>query len=218
MVLPIETFKHPSTEKDCHRESGSDVLFQRFIAAIVWPGAKPGCCCIIGEELQASLVRKQRKPKFYYMDSIQAPDHNSMIQKCVDLSVRYPIKTFYSTQEKAALNILQDWNSDQGDNDLQVIWTRIPSCYEEDGNIEYHLNVLKSLMNPAAERLLWLAKGPIKSELANIPGNVSNIHHSDFPQVAALAYAVTSLEADPYCSSDEISSVITDYDLFGKSN
>jgi hypothetical protein len=214
MTLTIETFKHPSTETYCHRVSG--VLIQRFNAAIVWPGQNPGCCCVVGEEFQKEISRKQRKPKFYYIDSVQASDHREMIRKCVDILARIPIETFYSTQEKAAIYTLQDWNSEQGDNNLQEIWTQVPSCYQEDGNIEYHLSVLKELMNPTAERLLWLDMGQIRSELANIPANVINILHSEFPQAAALAYVTTSLEADPYCPNDEVSLAKTDYDLFGK--
>jgi hypothetical protein len=214
MLSIIETSKDPSTETYYHLVSNAKI--QRFNAAIVWPGEKPGHCCVVGEEFQKEIIRKQRKPKFYYIDSVQASDHREMIQRCVDILSRFPVETFYSTREKAAIYTLQDWNSDQGDNDLQEIWTQVPCYYEEDGNIEYHLNVLKGLMNPAAERLLWLDKGPIKSELANIPGNVDKIHHGEFPQAAALAYVVTSLEADPYCPSDEVSLAKTDYDLFGK--
>lgn len=214
MTLTIETFKDPSTDSYYHRVSG--VLIQRFNAAIVWPGQNPGCCCVVGEEFQKEIFRRQRKPKFYYIDSVQASDHREMIRRCVDILARYPIETFYSTQEKAAIYTLQDWNSEQGDNNLHEIWTQVPCCYEEDGNIEYQLNVLKEIMNRAAERLLWLDKGHIRSELANIPANVSNILHSEFPQSAALAYVVTSLEADPYFPHDKVSMVKTDYDLFAK--
>jgi len=167
--------------------------YRRVVGGIAWPGNSPGFACVVGEEILPAVGSKDHH--LYVLAEVEEADVHTLFRRSVELAVKYHASYFYGRNDRAMINLLDLWNRNSKEQGTGVL--NFGSAFSsEEGKINYHLNVIKSLLLP--ERTLLHLSDKIESPklpayIESLSLNATAVEDTDYPAVAALGYAVTLL-------------------------
>ncbi len=165
--------------------------YQRVVAGIGWPGAKPGAVCVIDEEAT------YRAPNLYLLDEIEESDPGEFFRVCTDLEGKYSIGKFCSRLDEANLEYLSMWNRQRRESRLSTLSVS-GAPFSDDGRVQYHLSIVKDKLR-MEQKSLHLGDSRVSGLLVEIQtGEVSDIKDSEHPLIASLCYAVSALTVWKY--------------------
>jgi len=161
-------------------------LYQRVVAGIGWPGAKPGAVCVVGEEAGF------RDFQHYLLAEAEEHDPGEFLKICVDLQGKYSISGFYGRSDEANLEYLNQWNKERRDKHLSPLYVS-SAPFSDDGRLQYHLSIVKDKLR-VEQKSLHLGESRVSGLLMEIQADeLGKVVDSEHPLVAALAYAVSTL-------------------------
>lgn len=182
--------------------------YRRVVGGIAWPGDFPGFAVVIGEESYPAVGSKDYH--LYVLAEAEEMDVHQLFRRCADLSVKYSVKydvfPFYGRRDQAMMSLLNLWHRDARDNRRDV-FDFDSALNSDNGNISYHINVVKELLLPE-RKILHLSdvieKPKLPAHIQSLPPNVGSIPTDiEYPAVAALGYAVTFLKSFRYDDYEE---------------
>ena len=177
--------------------------FNRVIGGFAWPAENPGFSILIGEQLELD-DRKSNSMltrKYHVITEFENHSMDMLVRWSITRGVTYKCNGFYGRIKKGhgkgkplpAMNFLESWNMDAYRKRVKSFYVYEAPYIENDGHIEYHLNILKGLLDPN-KTILFLHDSILKGYLLNIPTDVTKVNDLDYPAVSALAYAASALE------------------------
>lgn len=178
--------------------------FNRIFGGFAWPAENPGFAVVVGEELTYLDVQEHAKApqlerKYHVINEFESHNIDLLVKMAIVMKVRHKTQSFYGRLHRGqgkplpAMNYLESWNNDAHRRKVKSFYILEAPYVEETGLIQYHLNILKPLLDPR-KKLLKLYDSKLKMYLTKIPVDVTRIRDTDRSQVAALAYAVSALE------------------------
>lgn len=177
--------------------------FNRVFGGFAWPAENPGFSILIGE--QVDIIDTSSTPelsrRYHVIDEKEDHSMDMLIRWSITRGFSNKCNGFYGRTKKGqgqgkplpAMNFLESWNNDAYRKRVKSFYIYDSPYVEQNGYIEYHLNILKPLLDPNKKRLA-LYNSILKGYLLNIPQDISKINDLDFPAVSALAYAISALE------------------------
>jgi hypothetical protein len=160
--------------------------YQRVVAGIGWPSAKPGAICIVGEEAS------YRAPNLYLLDEVEESDPGEFFRVCLDLEGKFKVSGFYSRLDEVNLEYLSMWNKQRRESRLSTL-SISGAPFSDDGRLQYHLSIAKDKLR-VEQKSLHLGEARVAGLLTEIlTSELADIKDVDNPLIAALAYAVAAL-------------------------
>ncbi len=160
--------------------------YQRVVAGIGWPSAKPGAICIVGEEAS------YRAPNLYLLDEVEESDPGEFFRVCLDLEGKFKVSGFYSRLDEVNLEYLSMWNKQRRESRLSTL-SISGAPFSDDGRLQYHLSIVKDKLR-VEQKSLHLGEARVAGLLTEIQtSELADIKDVDNPLIAALAYAVAAL-------------------------
>lgn len=178
--------------------------YRRVVGGIAWPGDFPGFAVVIGEESYPANGSKDHH--LYVLAEAEEVDVHQLFGRCAELSGKYDVFSFYGRRDQAMMSLLNLWHRDARDNRRDV-FDFDSALNSDNGNISYHINVVKELLLPE-RKILHLSdvieKPKLPAHIQSLPPNVGSIPTDiEYPAVAALGYAVTLLAEFSYDYEEE---------------
>ena len=169
-------------------EDGREYGLYRPRCAFQLPRSNQGAVVIIAEEYQ---FRKAKQ--LYLLYEFTTDDAGLLLEKVKELQYVLEIREIYTRLIPSEINMLQFANHASWLKKRKEISVLTPLPCDDNGNIDYHLTVLRGLTRPENTRLIFRAGSSLETELAALPANPYNIKDDDHPLVAALCYGIVSL-------------------------
>jgi hypothetical protein len=161
-------------------------LYQRVVAGIGWPGAKPGAVCVVGEEAGF------RDFQHYLLAEVEEHDLGKFLKICVDLQGKYSISGLYGRLDEASLEYHNQWNKARRDKHLSPLYVS-SAPFSDDGRLQYHLSIVKDKLR-VEQKSLFLGEARVAGLLTEIQASeLVDIRDSEHPLIASLCYAVSAL-------------------------
>ncbi len=174
---------------------GKDLEIGRIVGGLAWPGEKPGFAVVIGEDHYPRVGSGLFNGLYHYhlLDEFEEWDLGKLLTRCTDFTGYFKIKDFYArTSYKPSMDWIYSWNR----NEKEEFYPSYVSGSKENGQITWQIN---NLLHCANKQTLHLSRGPKTEgylrEIQQI--DISTATDMQFPSVAALGYAVSSLTEYP---------------------
>jgi len=168
--------------------------YSRVVGGFAWPGNSSGFAVVVGEEIYPAVGSKDHH--LYVLAEVEETDVNTLFKRCVELAVKYHASFFYGRYDLAMINSLNLWNRNSLEQGA-AIFNFDQALFSDEGKINYHLNVIKSLLLPERKflHLSDIIESPkLPAHIQNLPPNAyATATDTEYPAVAALGYAVTLL-------------------------
>jgi len=170
----------------------SQRVYQRVVAGIGWPDAKPGAVCVVGEESGF------RPPyQLYLLAEAEEHDAGKFFKICLDLQGKFKISGFYSRLDEVNCEYLNMSNKQRRESRLSTLFVS-SAPFSDTGSLQYHLNIVKDKLR-IEQKTLHLGESRVAGLLAEIQtGELAEIKDSTNPLVTALCYAVSALTVWEY--------------------
>jgi hypothetical protein len=173
-----------------NRETGED--YWSLAGAVAFPALRtPGFVVIV------AVIRDgdSEEPVFKVLDEIEESSIDALLKSCARLRYRYgyphQLEYFYGDPERY-MAIVSDFNRRQD----RGLYLAHPSDFQAQNRSEIYLERIWSYLKPGPDGKKRLILGKcerLRSHLQNLPKEVQSIE--DYPGVAALGYALHSLES-----------------------
>jgi len=162
-------------------------LYQRVLAGIGWPSAKPGAVCVVGEETGFKAPYQH-----YLLAEREEADPGEFFKVCVDLEGKFKISGFYSRLDEPSLEYLSQWNRERRESHLSTLHVSA-APFSDTGSLQYHLSLAKDKLR-VHQKTLHLGESRVSGLLAEIQtGELVDIKDAEQPLIAALCYAAAAL-------------------------
>ena len=174
-----------------------DLELGRIIGGIAWPGEKSGYAVVVGEE---DHPRKGGKVRHcHVLSEVEEWNKVELIKACVELQGLYRTIGFYGRRDPASMFALWGMNSGARAGRSEELDFQ-PAPMSDTGKIEYHIDLLAKKLSHDSKSL-YLNRGDVALKLDIPHEEYGTATDSKFPAVAALGYAVATL--DTYEPPDE---------------
>jgi len=164
----------------------------RILGGIAWPGDnKSGFAVVVGADTFPEIGG--RIHHYHLLSEVEDNDTGQLLRKCAELKTRFEVENFYGRYDESIVNYLTFWNRDARDRHIPEFHV-YPAPSSEGGKIGYHLNLLRNRLQSARKTLHLLGQSRLPGYLSELPANGAvTINDSQYPAVAALGYAVSTL-------------------------
>jgi hypothetical protein len=177
------------------KHEGKDLELGRIVGGLAWPGEKPGFAVVIGEDLYPKLGSGLFNGLYHYylLGEYEGWDLGELLTCCTYFTRYFNIKDFYArTNYKPSMDWIYSWNR----NEKEKFYPSYATGSKENGQITWQIN---NLLHCANKQTLHLSRGPKTEgylrEIQQI--DISTATDMQFPSIAALGYAVSSLTEYP---------------------
>ena len=178
--------------------------YRRVVGGIAWPGNSSGFAVVVGEEIYPAVGSKDHH--LYVLAEVEETDVYTLFKRCVELAVKYQASFFYGRYDLAMINSLNLWNRNSLEQGT-AMFNFNSALFSDEGKINYHLNVIKSLILPERKflHLSDIIESPkLPAYIQSLPPNIyATATDIEYPAVAALGYAVTFLVEFRYDDYEE---------------
>lgn len=168
-----------------HFPREEDARFSRIFAGVAWPAVRPGFVVVVGEHREEYILGR---PKVLVLDEAEDGRLWHVVEKAAALREYYhPERVYGDAGHVAAMQFVAEWAG----RGLAVAHSLLCAM---DAPMSYALPVLKRALDVGR---LELPKGcRLAGELLTAPAHedLAKLHLSDYPALAALAFAVLGLE------------------------
>ncbi len=169
-----------------HFPIDEDAKYSRIFGGVAWPAVRPGFIVIVGEHKQEHVAGL---PQLVVLDEAVEARLWHVVEKAAALRMYYHPESIYTdTGHVAALQFIAER---QG----QGLWVEHSLLCAMEGPLGYALPVLKRLLDLG--RLGVPKTSLLQGELMTAPvhEDLAKLRLSDYPALAALAFAVLGLES-----------------------
>ncbi len=169
-----------------HFPIDEDARYARLGVGVAWPAVRPGFVVVLGEHSRDYVADR---PKLIVLDEASDDRLWHVVERAAALRFYYrPERLWADTGHVAAMQFVQEY-AGQG---LHVEHSLLCAM---DGPLSYALPVLKRLLD--VERLIVPKGSLLQGELLLAPAHedLATLRLSDYPALAALAFAVLGLES-----------------------
>lgn len=171
---------------------GKRIEIGRILGGIAWPGEKPGCAVVIGEEALPEIGN--RVYHLHLLEETEKLESGQLIRQCIDLKREYPDLEFIGRNDEGNRRFLDLWNNERRGPEFFVYSPPGPS----EDYIQYYLTILLDKLQPERTTLHLPKESKLPGYLLEIPQNEIRVAtNSQYPAVAALGYAVATLTEIP---------------------
>ncbi len=187
------------------------IFFQRIVGGIAWPGDRPGFVCVVGEETSYRLPHQ-----LHLLAEAEKQDTSELIKRCRELQATWKVQEFYARLPEHILQYL-GLSNEQARGRYQKSFQVLEAPFSSDPRIAYHLQLLRDTLKPAQKGLHLGTDSRLSSALLELPvDKAASAKDTDFPAVAALAYAVAALTVwEPLDDEDRPDTTDDQYEIFG---
>lgn len=197
----------------CFYDEIEQRYYQRICAGFVPPANRQGALVVLGEEAT------WRPPAHvFWLADAQEQTLDKLILRAIDFQREFLIQDFYGrTNDESVMRYLNLWNRDQRDRRMTGLYvSSAPNC---EGNISYHVSILRDRLNPNKKTLHIGKSKRLPAALQELPaGEIATATDRDFPMVAALGYAVSALSEWEYYEGPRPTRAKMDYDVLNYMN
>lgn len=168
-----------------HFPREEDVKFSRIFIGAAWPAVRPGFVAVVGEHASECILGR---PKLVVLDEASDDRLWHVVERLAALREYYhPEKVLADAGHVAAMQFAADFR----EKGLTVEHSMLCAM---DGPFGYALPVLQRAMSDA--RLIVPRTSLLTGELLTPPRHedLAKLHLSDYPAIAALAFAALGLE------------------------
>jgi len=176
------------TDKKLAMTAKNKVGIYRPRAAIMFPRDKPGVIIVAAEQAE---FRKAKE--LYILHEHQNQDAGLLFDRMVEIQQLMHIKQTFSRLTPQEAQFVNWKNSELRLEKKKDLLIGLPPLADDNGNIGYHLNVLKDLSRPGKERLFYRKESNLPQEVAQIPDQTHDAIDTEHPFLAAVAYVVSAL-------------------------
>lgn len=168
-----------------HFPADQDVLYTGIFMGVAWPAVRPGFIAVIGEHRD---LRIGGEPLLILLDECQESRLWELVQKAAAFQFYYHPERVYGDRENAAA---MQFASEPSRRALVI--EHSPLCVME-GPFAYAFPVLARLMETG--RLVVQKASLMHAELMTAPVHeeLGKLDLTDYPAIAALAFAVLGME------------------------
>jgi hypothetical protein len=142
-------------------------------------------------------------------------DTSELIRRCRELQATWKVQEFYARLPEPILQYL-GLSNEQARGRYQKSFQVLEAPFSSDPCIAYHLQLLRDTLKPALKGLHLGTDSRLSGVLLELPvDKAASAKNTDFPAVAALAYAVAALKVWEALDEDRADTTDDEYDLFG---
>lgn len=192
-------------------QSGKE--YGRVVMGAVWPGSKPGFAVVLGED-----ELKRGKMNYYVLAELEEPELQSFIRACYDFAGAYAVTDIYGDPaDNVANEFLARFNEELRTRRQEGFYVTAPPLFKTPDCFEYCCRTIQKHTGVNAKTLHIGEKSRLAAYLLELrPDELKTAKAADYPAIAALGYALTSLDAhaafDPVNKNMNRQEV--DYDIF----
>lgn len=168
-----------------HFPRQEDVKFSRIFIGAAWPALRPGFVAVVGEHASECILGK---PKLILLDEASDERLWHVVERLASLREYYhPERVLADARHVAAMQFAGEFR----EKGLTIEHSLLRAM---DGPFAYALPVLQRAM--ADQRLIVPRTSRLTGELLTPPRHedLAKLHLSDYPAIAALAFAALGLE------------------------
>lgn len=170
-------------------------LYRRVFGGFVPPiDNNYGHCIVLGEE---HTLRESAH--MWFLREIKEPTLERLLERMTLVKMELQVDSYFYRPAPALNRSLDYWNTQREKDKMPGISTRkAPYVDDYKGDLEYYLTLIRQISLAGRERL-YLVGSNLPDVLGNIgPDEVRAMKDTTNPRIAALCYAVASLELMPY--------------------
>jgi len=165
----------------------------------------------VGEE-----TSYRRPSQLYLLAEAEEQDTSELIRRCRELQATWKVQEFYARLPEHILQYL-GLSNEQARGRYQQSFQVLAAPFSSDPCIAYHLQLLRDTLKPAQKGLHLGTDSRLSNALLELPvDKAASAKDTDYPAVAALAYAVAALTVwEALLDEDRADTADSEYDLFG---
>ena len=180
--------------------NGRNYEFGQLVGGIGWPGERPGFVVVVGEELKPLPGTETKCCRV--VEEAEGEDlrslirHGIRIQRSAGRSIQFYGRTQQSAEQAPqGMKFLDSWNRDVlSRKSRESTFHVYEAPHSQEGNLEYHVNVIKERLYGDPVSLCLLENGELIKCLQDLRiTDVPQATDSQHPAIAALGYAITAL-------------------------
>jgi len=171
-------------------EVGSARIFRRIVGGLQWPGANPGALVILAEDLQKDPVLGERK--LWVLSEYSSGNLSEVVIRCGELKRLKSVEKFYAdTTDRAMMKVSLKCRTE-----AQISLSKAPLIDEPTAYMTY-LNLIREKTSATKKALYFKEESALQALLSSLTVMPTDLK-SDYPQIAALGYALSALVLYPF--------------------
>lgn len=189
------------------RRNGEKLYAGRIVGGFAWPGeggveygAMPGYCCVMAESIVPETGTRGAYPVYFLDEYVGSDDKEDLIHNALQLQKNYHLSYWYGRGYNDPENqrFITNWNRyyrPEGVMEMRVCMA--PNSDTDE--ISYHFDLFSSGNRPGAEIVFDLKDTEFARQFnlfASKP-NKKELTCGNYPAIAAVCYAVSSLRQSP---------------------
>jgi len=183
---------------ECRR---SEKRYRRVLGGLAWPGLTPGFAVIVAEDLGKDEALDAHH--FRVLDEVEETRIEDLINRCVMLEVnsRDISWTWYTTlNNRPSMEFVYQFQKIQREKGTHGFSLANAPYVDDPKGFDFCVNMLKKCLAKDKKRLHLGEGSKLPGYLMNLPSiDVAKARPEDYPPIAALGYAVSTLACWPTC-------------------
>jgi hypothetical protein len=118
-------------------------------------------------------------------------DSLDLLNRVRELTKQYEVQDLYSDLNNPEMDFVDFHNEQNKFRDRIMVMA--PPLVDSSGDISYHMNLLKSLMQHGRERVFFPKGSSIAEQMSSVPEISYDITAEGYPALAALVYGIAAL-------------------------
>ncbi len=178
----------------CVERDGNTYDIGRIVGGIAWSGKAPGFAVIIGEELIPDYTSNTYH--LHLLKEVEEYDTTELFRRCADLARYYNLEEFFGHRDKKNIDFIWHWNDNIRSPGMPMLYIGCAWSTSDD-SIRNHIEILKDCLRSGRKTLHGLSESKSVLQLHDMSMDYSAATNTDFPAIAALGYAVSTLRQFP---------------------
>jgi hypothetical protein len=165
-----------------------DRAYSVVLGGVVPPqGGKEGYLAILAKE---NMIRPDEQ-NLWLLDEMSLPDWPTLLDVMSRTHSFYQVSKHCLRRDEGTNAHIDRFNLTKHHRQPMIIRGEDP--YTKNGELQYHLELLKELLHKGQRRLSFYYDSDAMMALSHLSVDISNVIDYDWPTIGALCYAVTGI-------------------------